>query len=103
MKADKVSFQRLQSVPRRSLQVAQLGGVVQVKQLPVGGRAHVRRKTAGPVRLTIMKQVLGLPVSETEDHIQILSVFDEFVKRRCGPTRNAGACEPPPEGLDLAK
>lgn len=73
MKPPPFSFERFKSIAGRNTQIAEIRGVMQIKQLTSRRAPQLRRKSSRFSRPSIEEQILGESIAETFDHLLILS------------------------------
>jgi hypothetical protein len=78
MTAFPFTFQRFQSIPRRSPKVANLRSIVQIEQLSTGRSYQIWRKSQNGFRSPIIKKVFRKSIGKGFDHGAMLSNLDNL-------------------------
>jgi hypothetical protein len=64
MKAPPVALQPFETIAGWAREIAKLGRIVQVQQLPTGGTTETGRKSPGLRRRSVHEKILGQPISK---------------------------------------
>ena len=82
------AFERLQAVPRRHPQIAQLRRIMQVKNFAAARAKQLSGKSPRLFGLPVVEQVFGQAVSKGFDHVSRLSELDNFGNSKRGKSEH---------------